>query len=331
MLAKMNIESLTLKKKLDDIYSFLWRRGLERQAGLFIGLVILIIFMAFASPYFISWRNFLNLSRNIAISGIFAIGMTLVILTREIDLSIGSTISLSALILVGVTRDYGVLPGIVACLLVGLVIGAINGLLVVKGKIPSFAATLATMLLVSGTALLYCGGSPIVGLPDGIRKLGTSLVKGIPFPVFIFVVILVVSSLLFKLKIGSYIYAVGGNTRAARLSGIDIGRVKFFVFITMGILASFGSMVLTARTNTATVYMGSGQELEAIAATVAGGTMLSGGVGNVWGTLLGVTIFAIINNGLNLLGVPSDFQFVARGLIIIGALSTQISQKKFGR
>ena len=331
MLAKMNIESLTLKKKLDNIYSFLWRRGLERQAGLFIGLVILIIFMAFASPCFISWRNFLNLSRNIAISGIFAIGMTLVILTREIDLSIGSTISLSALILVGVTRDYGVLPGIVACLLVGLVIGAINGLLVVKGKIPSFAATLATMLLVSGTALLYCGGSPIVGLPDGIRKLGTSLLKGIPFPVFIFVVILVVSSLLFKLKIGSYIYAVGGNTRAARLSGIDIGRVKFFVFITMGILASFGSMILTARTNTATVYMGSGQELEAIAATVAGGTMLSGGVGNVWGTLLGVTIFTIINNGLNLLGVPSDFQFVARGLIIIGALSAQISQKKFGR
>jgi ribose/xylose/arabinose/galactoside ABC-type transport system permease subunit len=253
--------------------------------------------------------------------------MTLVILTAEIDLSISSTISQSGLLLVGVTHSYGLVAGIMACLLAGAIIGIVNGLLVVKGKIPSFAATLATMLIVNGTALVYCHGSPIVGLPDGIRKIGTNFVMGIPVPFYIFVVILIASSLLFKLKIGRYIYAVGGNPKAARLSGIDVGKVKLFVFVVMGVLASFGSLILTARTNTATAYMGVGQELDAIAATVAGGTMLTGGVGNVWGTLLGVTIFTIINNGLNLLGVPSDYQFVVRGLIIIGALMTQIRQK----
>ena len=331
MLVKMKIESLALKRKLDDIYSFLWNRGIERQASLIIGLAILVIFMSSYSPHFLSWRNFMHLSRNIAISGIFAIGMTLVILTGEIDLSISSTISLSGLLLIGVSQKYGIFLGIVACLSSGIIIGAINGLLVTKGKIPSFAASLATMLIVSGTAMLYCHGSPIIGLPDGFRQLGRGLIRGIPVPVFIFIVILIVSNFLFKLKIGSYIYAVGGNINAARLSGINVGKIKIFVFIVMGFLASFGSMVLIARTNTATVYMGSGKELEAIAATVVGGTLLSGGIGNVWGTLLGVTIFTIINNGLNLLGVPSDFQYVARGLIIIGALLTQISQKNTKR
>jgi ribose/xylose/arabinose/galactoside ABC-type transport system permease subunit len=327
----MKIESLALKRKLDDVYSFLWSRGIERQASLLIGLIILVIFMSSYSSNFLSWRNFIHLSRNIAISGIFAVGMTLVILTGEIDLSISSTISISGLLLVGVTKDYGIFLGIVACLLSGIIIGAINGLLVIKGKIPSFAASLATMLVVSGTAMLYCHGSPINGLPDGFRKLGTSLIRGIPVPFFIFIAILIVSSFLFKLKIGSYIYAVGGNINAARLTGINVGKVKLFVFMMMGFLASFGAMILTARTNTATVYMGNGQELEAIASTVVGGTLLSGGIGNVWGTLLGVTIFTIINNGLNLLGVPSDYQYVARGLIIIGALLTQISKKNTKR
>ena len=331
MLVKMKIESLALKRKLDGVYSFLWSRGIERQASLLIGLIILVIFMSLSSPHFLSWRNFVHLSRNIAISGIFAIGMTLVILTGEIDLSIVSTISFSGLLLVGVSQKYGIFLGIVACLSSGIIIGAINGLLVTKGKIPSFAASLATMLIVSGTAMLYCHGSPIIGLPDGFRQLGRGLIRGIPVPVFIFIVILIASNFLFKLKIGSYIYAVGGNINAARLSGINVGKVKIFVFIVMGFLASFGSMILTTRTNTATIYMGNGKELEAIAATVVGGTLLGGGIGNVWGTLLGVTIFTIINTGLNLLGVPSDFQFVARGLIIILALLTQISQKNIKR
>ena len=327
----MKIESLALKRKIEDVYNFLWSRGIERQASLLIGLILLVIFMSFYSPYFLSWRNFMHLSRNIAISGIFALGMTLVILSGEIDLSISSTISFSGLLLVGVTQDYGLFWGITACLLSGIIIGTINGLLVTKGRIPSFAASLATMLIVSGTAMLYCHGSPIHGLSDAFRKLGTGLIKGIPVPFFIFITIFILSSFIFKLKIGSYIYAVGGNINAARLSGINVGKVKVFVFIVMGFLASFGSMILTARTNTATVYMGNGQELDAIASTVVGGTLLSGGIGNVWGTLLGVTIFTIINNGLNLLGVPSDFQYVARGLIIIGALLTQISQKNTKR
>lgn len=327
MSVKMKIKSLAFKKKLDDVYNFLWSRGIERQASLLIGLVILIIFLSSYSPHFLSWRNFMHLSRNMAILGIFAIGMTLVILTGEIDLSISSSISFSSLLLVGVTQDYGIFLGIIACLLLGIIIGVINGLLVTKGKIPSFAATLATMLILKGTSMLYCHGSPIVGLPDGFRKLGTGLISGIPIPFFIFITILILSSLLFKLKIGSYIYAVGGNIDAARLSGINVGRVKVFVFIVMGLLASFGSMILTTRTNTATTYLGSGRELEAIATTVIGGTLLGGGIGNVWGTLLGVAILTIINSGLNLLGVPSDFQYVARGLIIIGALLTQISKK----
>jgi ribose/xylose/arabinose/galactoside ABC-type transport system permease subunit len=324
----MKIKTLAFKQKYDDVSSLLWRKGFERQAALLIGIVILIIFMAFASPHFISWRNFIHLIRNIAISGIMAIGMTFVILTQEIDLSIGSTISLSGLILVGVTRDYGVLPGISACLLTGIAIGVINGLLLVKVKIPSFAVTLSTMLIVKGLALVYCKGSPIYGLPAGVQKLGKSLVMGIPLPVLIFIVIIAISNWFLKLKIGSYIYAVGGNIDAARLSGIDVGRIKSFVFILMGILASFGSMIITARTNVATAHMGNGQELDAIAATVIGGTMLSGGVGNIWGTLFGVTILSIISNGLNLLGVASDFKYCIKGLIIIGALLTQISRKK---
>lgn len=303
-----------------------------RQFGTFIGLALLCVLFAILSPYFLTPSNLMNVAQQSAIIAVISVGMTFVILTAGIDLSVGSVLAFSGVVMASVLQAGLPIPiGILAGLGVGFLCGTVNGLLVTYGNIPPFIATLGMMSIARGAALWFTDGRPISGFDDNFRFLANGEIFHIPVPVIIMILVYIVAHLvLTRTKMGRYTYAIGGNIKAARLSGININLYLNIIYGIAGLLSALGAIMLTARLNSAQPIAGMMYELDAIAATVIGGTSLFGGKGSVVGTLIGALIIGVLRNGLNLLGVSSFIQQIVIGSVIIGAilLDTNLKQGK---
>lgn len=282
------------------------------------------------NPDFISVSNLMNVLRQVSINALIAFGMTFVILTGGIDLSVGSTLALTGAVTAGLMAS-GVDPifAMLLGLLLGAVLGAINGIIIAKGKVAPFIATLATMTIYRGLTLVYTDGRPISGLGDSLtfQMLGKGYFLGIPIPVVTMIIsFAILYFILKKTTFGRRVYAVGGNEEASILSGINADRIKIYVYSLLGLLAAVASLILTSRLNSAQPTAGEMFELDAIAAVVLGGTSLTGGRGWIVGTLIGALIIGVLNNGLNLIGVTSFFQQVVKGAVIL--LAVLLDRKK---
>ncbi|MDN9011781.1 ABC transporter permease subunit [Brevibacillus laterosporus] len=297
--------------------------------GPLLGLFLLVIILSVVSSDFLTVSNIFNVLRQVSINALIAFGMTFVILTGGIDLSVGSTLALSSALSAGLMASGGdPFLAIVVGLLAGLVMGAFNGILVAKGNVAPFIATLATMTVFRGLTLVYTEGKPITGLPDSFGLVGKSFFLQIPMPVIWMLLSFV--ALYFILKhttFGRHVYALGSNEEATRLSGVSTAKVKIWVYSISGLFASLAGIILTSRLNSAQPTAGTSYELDAIAAVVLGGTSLSGGKGWIVGTLIGAMIIGVLNNGLNLLNVSSFYQLVAKGAVILIAVLLDRSKK----
>lgn len=306
------------------------RRIQARQFGTLIGLIGLCVVLTILTPYFFTVSNLVNVVQQSAIIAVVAAGMTFVIISGGIDLSVGSIVALSGLVVADLLHaGFPVPAAIVSGLLVGLCAGMVNGLLVTFGKLPPFIATLGTMSAGRGLALMYTGGTPISGFEGDFRILATGAPLGIPAPVLVMLVVFVVMHLvLVRTKVGRYAYAIGGNEEAATLSGVNVVFHKLVVYALCGVLSALAAVLLTARLNSAQPIAGTAYELDAIAAAVIGGTSLLGGEGTLVGTLVGALIMGVLRNGLNLLNVSSYLQQVAIGAVIIIAVYIDLALKR---
>jgi ribose transport system permease protein len=264
--------------------------------------------------------NLIDIMLQSSINAVIAVGMTLVIITRGIDLSVGSIVGLSSMVASDL-MSHDMALGIFAGLAVGVICGLINGLLIAKLKLPDFIVTLGTLSVFRGAALIYTNGQPIYGLPDGFRAAFGGQLLGVPTPVIMAIVVAALAFFLVRFTaLGEQIVAVGGNEEAARLSGINIDRVKIVVYTLSGLLSSLAGFVLIARIGAAEPIGGNGFELQAIGAAVIGGASLFGGVGNPLGSLIGALTLGGLQNGLTLMNVPSFWQYVASGVVVILAV-----------
>ncbi len=294
-----------------------------RQYGLLIVFGIICLIISLITPQFLTISNLTIIVTQVSINALLAFGVTFVIITGGIDLSLGSIVAVS-----GVTSamlahpdSYPVLIPIIMGLLAGLLMGAFNGFIITKSKIAPFIVTLGTMTIGRGLALILSDGRPVSNLSDSFNYLGSGTVLGIPVLILIFILVFALCSIILsKTILGRYIYAIGGNEQAARASGINIDRVKLSVYSISGLLAGLAGILLASRITTGQPNAGAGFELDAIAAVVIGGTSTAGGRGTMAGTLIGVLLIGVINNGLDLLNVTSYYQQVVMGIIIIGAV-----------
>lgn len=296
----------------------------NQNLGTILALIILMVFVSVLNPTFLQANNLMNLMRQLIINGFIALGMTFVILTGGIDLSVGSTLALTSAIFAGLLQN-GVNTGLAILITVGLglVLGLINGLLITKGKLAPFIVTLATMTIFRGLTLVYTDGRPIAGPKDNFafKFLGKGQFFGIPFQVILFILaFLLLWIILNKTALGRKIYAVGGNEKASYISGINIDKVKICVYVVSSLMAVLSGLVLTSRLNSAQPTAGAAYEMDAIAAVVLGGTSMTGGSGSLTGTLIGILILGVLNNGLNLLGVSSFYQQIVKGIVILIAV-----------
>ncbi|MCD8140649.1 MAG: ABC transporter permease [Planctomycetaceae bacterium] len=295
-----------------------------RANAVILVLVLIIVALSVASPYFLTVGNIMDVAKQASINGIIALGMTYVITTGGIDLSVGSTWALSGV--VGALLMKAGVPWPVAllgCIAVGSLCGYLSGLLVTRGRLQPFIATLATMNVYRGIALIITGGYTVYGLPADFRFIGGGVLFSIiPMPVIVLLLIFVVSWFIFRYQVlGRYLTAIGNNREAARLTGINVNRMIVMAYVYSGLLAAIGGGILaTARISAAEPTIGSGAELDAIAAVVLGGTSMAGGNSRVFGTLIGAILLSAINNGLTLLNVPTYYKIAVIGLIIIAAM-----------
>jgi ribose transport system permease protein len=285
-------------------------------------LVLLFVIMAVFVPGFFSLANLTNVARQVSINAIIASGMTLVIIAAGIDLSVGSLVALTGCVaMIVLNRTDSDMIGLMAGIAIGGLAGAMNGSLVAFARLPAFVVTLGGLTIFRGLALTITEGQPIVRFEGLYKWVGQGFVLGVPVPVWLMIaVVLAIHFVLKRTAFGAHVYAVGGNETAARLSGVRVERVKFAVYVICGLLTGLAGMIMMARLSSAQPATGEMFELDAIAAVVLGGTSLSGGRGTVWGTLVGALIIGILNNSLNLLGVSSFYQLVAKGLIILLAV-----------
>lgn len=300
------------------------------KLGPLLGLFLIVIVITILNPSFMTTDNVLNILRQVSISALIAFGMTFVILTGGIDLSVGSTLALTGAVAATMLAS-GIDPVLtmLAALLLGAVLGAINGVIIAKGKVAPFIATLATMTIYRGLTLVYTDGRPVSDLGNEItfQMLGKGYFFGIPVPVCTMILaFIVLYVIMHKTTFGRRVYAVGGNEAASKLSGINVDRVKIAVYSLTGMLAALSALILTSRLNSAQPTAGTSYELDAIAAVVLGGTSLTGGKGWIFGTLVGALIIGVLNNGLNLIGVSSFFQQVVKGIVIL--IAVLIDRKK---
>jgi ribose transport system permease protein len=292
------------------------------ELGVLIALVVLSVATSLASPYFLQTDNILNVLRGIAVIGIMAFGETLVIMTGSFDLSIGSVLALSSMIAAKCMTEYHMNPlfAVLAGLATGAVCGAVNGLLVTRVRINSFIATLAMLSIARGLTYLAANGSNIQMKDAAVVYLGAGYIGRIPFAVIEMFFLLIVAYVFLRYTVaGRRIAAVGGNERAARLSGVRVERIRMLVFVIMGALAAFAGIVKAATLSTAAVSAGTGNELDVIAAVVIGGASLAGGTGSVIGAVLGAAMMGVLHNAFVMLGFPLHIQTVSIGLVIIFA------------
>ncbi|PEZ82788.1 MULTISPECIES: ribose ABC transporter permease [Bacillaceae] len=300
------------------------KSGIWQKFGPLLALVLLFIVITVLNPSFMEPNNILNLLRQTSINALIAFGMTFIILTGGIDLSVGSILALSSALMAGMmVSGLDPILAILVGILLGAIMGVINGILVSKGKMAPFIVTLATMTIFRGLTLVYTDGKPITGIGDSemFQMLGRGYFLGLPVPAVVMVIaFLILWFLLHKTSFGRKTYAIGGNERASRISGIKVDRVKVAIYGLAGTMAAIAGAILTSRLNSAQPTAGQSYEMDAIAAVVLGGTSLSGGKGRLFGTLVGVLIIGTLNNGMNLLGVSSFYQQVVKGAVILIAV-----------
>ena len=302
------------------------KRYLKDNLGILIALAAMILFLCVwpaTAKTFPTKTNLFNLLRQSSTNLMLACGMTMVIILGGIDLSVGSIIAMSGCFAAGAVV-WGGMPEIVGLtigVLSGLMFGLFNGAVIAWTNIPPFIVTLASMNLAKGIAYVFSGGKPIRCMTDAWKFLGAGYVLGIPTPVWtMFIVFFLCVLFLNRTRIGRHIYAVGGNSTAAKFSGISTAKVKFTVFAISGTLAGLAGVTIASRLYSGTCTSGNAAEMDAIAAVVIGGTSMSGGSGKLGGTLIGALIIGILNNGLNLMGVNSDWQYIIKGIVILGAV-----------
>ncbi|EGQ9435717.1 ribose ABC transporter permease [Vibrio cholerae] len=309
----------------DNRKKLLSKEWLIEQKSL-IALLFLVVVVSFLNPNFFTVDNILNILRQTSVNAIIAVGMTLVILTAGIDLSVGSVLALCGAFAASlIAMEVPVLLAVPTALLAGAALGAISGIIIAKGKVQAFIATLVTMTLLRGVTMVYTDGRPIstgfTDTADTFAWFGTGYALGIPVPVWLMVVVFAGAwYLLNHTRFGRYVYAVGGNESATRLSGINVDRVKIGVYAICGLLAALAGIIVTSRLSSAQPTAGMGYELDAIAAVVLGGTSLMGGKGRIMGTLIGALIIGFLNNALNLLDVSSYYQMIAKAVVILLAV-----------
>ncbi|MEJ7766558.1 MAG: ribose ABC transporter permease [Chitinophagaceae bacterium] len=306
-----------------NFYTNIRKKQLLYRYGIYIAFLLLVVVISIISPSFFKLSNIINILRQISVNGILAVGITFVIISRGIDLSVGSILALAAVVATSFAHpgEYPVFVPVLAALIVGICLGTVNGYLIAKKKLAPFIVTLGMMTIARGMSLVYTDGRPIINLSDGYNEIGGGYLFGIPIPVVVFLAVLLFGVFILNYtRFGRYIYAVGGNELALKVSGVDSSRVIISVYAISGALAGLAGVVLSSRVMSGSPSMGQGSELDAIAAVVIGGTSLSGGVGSIAGTIVGALIIGVMNNGLDLLNVSSYWQLIVKGLIIVLAV-----------
>ena len=299
-----------------------------------IALLLMVAALAMLSDRFLTAENGWNILRQISVNLCLSIGMTMIILSGGIDLSVGAILGLAGAVAAGLLKfglaipylgvliEFTVFGAILAGVSVGLLLGCFNGLVITRFRLPPFVATLAMLSIARGLTMLWTGGFPITGLGPSFGYIGTGILLGIPMPVWISAALVAVFVVVTrKTRFGRYLYAVGGNERAALLTGLRVNRIKLLVYTLGGGLAGVAGLIVTARLDSAQPNAGLGYELDSIAAVVIGGTSLSGGRGSVLGTVLGTLIIGVLNNGLFLLNVSPFWQQVVKGFVILTAVA----------
>lgn len=291
-----------------------------------IGLLLFSVIVALINDRFMTTSNILNILRQTSINAVIAAGMTFVILSGGIDLSVGSTLAFSGAIAATLfASGANPLVAILLTLLVGAVIGVANGFVIAKGKLQPFIVTLAMMTIVRGATMVFTDGKPIStgsgSNADFLTAIGNGYTFGIPNPILVMIAVFGLGYfVLTQTTMGRYIFSLGGNEEATKLSGINVNSVKVFVYGVSGVLASLAGIIITARLSSAQPTAGTGYELDAIAAVVLGGTSLAGGIGGIAGTIVGALIIGVLNNALNLMDVSSYYQLLAKGVVILAAV-----------
>ncbi|MBF0993834.1 MAG: ABC transporter permease [Lachnospiraceae bacterium] len=292
--------------------------------GSLIGLLLLVAVISVLRPRFISAANLRNVMRIASINGLLAIGMTFVILTGGIDLSVGAVMGCAGMYsayFAQAAKGYPPIVAVLIGLLIGLGFGLFNGWIIAYLKVPAFVGTLGSMSIASGLTFLLTDAKPIPNLSEGFKKMGGGNLGMIPIPIMMMsVVLLVCFALLYKTRYGRYIFAVGGNLNAAHVSGIDTKKIIGSVYVIAGVLSAFAGIITTARVTSGVTSTGKGYETDAIAAVVIGGTSLTGGKGRLWGTIVGILIMQFLSNGLDMLGVNAYYQLLVKGFVVIGAV-----------
>lgn len=294
-----------------------------KKNGVLIGFIVLFIAMFIISDTFRTAQNLINVLRQISINGIIAVGMTFVILTGGIDLCVGSLVAVAGVIagsFITVHEKMGIVALLLAVFACGL-FGLLNGILVSHANIPPFITTLATMSIARGFAYVYSDGKPYTITSDSFELYGKGSLGPIPVPVIFFIAVVVIAAILLnKTRFGRYLYATGGNENAAIASGVKTKTIKTWAYLCSGILTGLAGVILASRIGSGQPAIAVGYETDAIAATVIGGTSLVGGIGSIHGTVIGVLLIGVLNNGMNLMGISSYYQQIVKGVIIICAV-----------
>lgn len=293
----------------------------RKYATMFI-LVIFLIAMAFLSDRFFTFKNLTNVGRQISLNAILALGMTLVIISGGIDLSVGGVCALGCCVCAKILNSTGSsLLAIAVVLLIGLAVGAFNGFVVSKTGIAPFIVTLSTVSIIRGITLVMTNASPMPISNAAFKFIGQGTLLGIPFPIYITLILAIITAFVMnKTVFGRYVYAIGGNERSAVVAGIQVKKVKISVYMVSGFLAAFTAIIYTSRLSSGVPSLGDGFEMDAITAAVIGGASLAGGQGHIWGTMIGAVIIGILNNALNLLNINSYFQDIVKGVVVLLAV-----------
>jgi len=301
-----------------------------RQIGTLTGLLLLIIVFWILSPYFFTLSNLLNIAQQTVINAIISVGMTVVIITAGIDLSVGSILAFSGVILGNLLHsNVPLFFSLIIGITIGVIIGVINGAFIAYGRIPPFIATLGMMSIARGAALLFTGGKPVSNFSSDFRFIANGTICKIPFPILLMIFIYIMTHIvLTRTRFGRYVYSIGGNEEASVLSGINVKKIKIYVYGISGMMCGISAIILTSRLNSAQPIAGIMYELDAIAATVIGGTSLMGGEGTIIGTFIGAFLMGVLRNGLNILDISAFIQQIIIGSVIIGAVFIDMMLKK---
>jgi ribose/xylose/arabinose/galactoside ABC-type transport system permease subunit len=296
--------------------------GSLNQARMLLVLIALVGIFSVSSPYFLNVKNFFAIGLTISVIGIVCIGQSLILLTGAFDLSVGGIAALSGMIVAIFTNDHGnYWTWFIVGLAVGTAIGLINGLLITKLKINALITTLSMMTILSGVVFLVSGGFAIGVNMRSFRFLGTTRIATIPLPIILLLVIYALFYVILRFTVfGRYVYSIGGNAEAARLSGINVDRIRILTYTLSGLLSGFGGIVLASRLGSAQVDAGTQYPINSIAACVLGGISIAGGEGVIWGSLIGVAIVGVLQSGLIMVGMPSYYQWIATGIVLLAAV-----------